>query len=449
MKTRRTFLLLVTAIAAVSAAAPAAANAGGTYVTIKIEGAGRVHETTDQHLIDCSSGPAGVTCPETYYDTNVFKDIVLKAEPAPNWRFDTWSVGGVGGLNCAVNADTCTFRSGICVFCTTHYSATAKFVIRDDDGDGDPRGTDCDDDNKGRYHGAIDVPGNGIDENCDGQDATVPIDLDIDDDGYERNGPGATQPFDCNDNNKNINPGARDIPDNGIDEDCRDGDAVDLDRDGDGYERDEPGAKAPFDCDDDKDGINPGMAEVPDNGVDENCDGIRGVKLDRDGDGYEREEPGAKAPFDCDDADREIRPGAHDIPRNNVDEDCDGKDADYPSITSEVRYAAKSKARFAIIRRLSVIRPPDGAKVELRCRGKGCTFARRREIAAPGTGEIAFGSELRKAKLRRGTVLEVWVTRSQMRGKVVRLTVGRRGKVSGLTLCVLPGSRTPTGCPAA
>jgi hypothetical protein len=517
MKTRRATLLAIAVVAAISAVAPAAANAGGTYVWVKVQGAGKVHETSPVpprvNPFDCSSGPAGTACPDTYWETDVFKDIVLKAEPAENWRFDGWDVVSgfevvlngqnvwLPGLNCVVRGDTCTFRSGICVNCVSRYAAIAKFVRRDDDGDGDPRGTDCNDDDKTRYHGAIEVPGNMIDENCDGFDSPPPIDVDVDDDGFPRNVPGAAAPFDCDDNNRNINPGARDIPDNGIDEDCKDGDAVNLDRDGDGYGRNEPGAKAPFDCDDNnksinpgahdvpdngvdedckdgdavnldrdgdgygrnepgatapfdcddtKDGINPGMAEVLDNGVDENCDGIRGVKLDRDGDGYDRDEPGAKAPFDCNDANGQIHPGAVDIPRNVIDEDCDRQDADYPSITSEVRYAARSKRGAAIIRRLWVARPPDRATVQLRCKGgrrKGCTFRRRRVVAAPGTSAISFASDLRKARLRRGAVLEVWITRSGMRGKLVRLTVRRGGKVTGVTLCVPPGSKTPTGCP--
>ena len=46
----------------------------------------------------------------------------------------------------------------------------------DADGDGVLNTTDCDDSNAARYAGAPDIPGNGIDENCDNVDAVVKLD---------------------------------------------------------------------------------------------------------------------------------------------------------------------------------------------------------------------------------------------------------------------------------
>jgi hypothetical protein len=489
------FAAVIAAIA-VGAVLPASA-AADTRVEIRIEGSGKVVET---------SGGARVNCSKTWDEQDRscgFAQwpgwwwVELKAEAADGWDFAGWTNEGAN-LWCNNTTLKCGFTSDTL---RSEATLTARFVGEDKDFDGSPIPSDCRDGNATIHPGAPDAPGDGIDQNCDGRDEQSPPDLDVDDDGFERKAAGGSGPFDCNDNNaainpdardvpengvdedckdgdavdldrdgdgyerdesggsapfdcndanKGINPGARDVPDNGVDEDCKDGDAVDLDRDRDGYDRNEPGGSAPFDCDDSKDTINPGMAEILDNGVDENCDGIRGVKLDRDGDGYDWEgAPGGKAPYDCDDANVAINPGTFDVPKNGVDENCDKVDADWPSITSEVRYVAKSKGGFARFRRLWVARAPEGATVELRCRGKGCTFARRRQIAPPGTSKISFTSALRRAKLRRGALLEIWVTRSGMRGKVVRLRVGRRGKVSGVTLCVLPGSKTPTGCPPA
>jgi len=66
------------------------------------------------------------------------------------------------------------------------------------------------------------------------------------------------------------------------------------------------GVRYPADCDDTNPGIHPGAVDVPDNGVDEDCSGIDAVDLDRDADGIPR-------PQDCDDTDAAIRLGATEV----------------------------------------------------------------------------------------------------------------------------------------
>ncbi len=88
---------------------------------------------------------------------------------------------------------------------------------------------------------------------------------------------------DCDDSDATVYPGATEIPYDGIDQDC-DGNDV-LDADGDGYSAEAAGGD---DCDDNDALVFPGSVETAD-GVDENCDGIvdEGTDwYDDDGDGY-------------------------------------------------------------------------------------------------------------------------------------------------------------------
>ena len=75
---------------------------------------------------------------------------------------------------------------------------------------------DCNDDDSDIYPGAIEICGDGIDQDCDGKDKVCgqePV-SDKDGDGY------TTDQGDCNDNNKAIHPGVNEICGDGIDQDC-------------------------------------------------------------------------------------------------------------------------------------------------------------------------------------------------------------------------------------
>jgi hypothetical protein len=159
------------------------------------------------------------------------------------------------------------------------------------DGDGDgysPQGgncglIDCDDTNPQVNPGEEENCENGIDDNCDGlidgEDPACIICTDNDGDGYAVEG-GLCGLVDCDDENYFVNPGAEEVCDNGIDDNCNDladGDdpacLICTDNDGDGYAV-EGGDCGSVDCDDNDYFVNPGVREVCDNGIDDNCNGL-------------------------------------------------------------------------------------------------------------------------------------------------------------------------------
>lgn len=206
----------------------------------------------------------------------------------------------------------------------------------------------------------------GADNDCDG---AVDEDLQtstfyVDDDGDEFGGASVlacglldglvANPGDCDDTTPSVSPGAPELCDNGLDDDC---DGVELlpdtywpDADGDGFGDPDgvsvsscdpvPGhVSDSSDCDDGTDLIAPSASEAC-NQIDDDCDeavdedlpGID-VWLDGDGDGFgDGQSLSACAVFDgfsdlpgdCDDAEPTTNPGAADLCQDGIDNDCDG-----------------------------------------------------------------------------------------------------------------------------
>ncbi len=103
---------------------------------------------------------------------------------------------------------------------------------------------------------------------------------------------------DCDDNNVDTNPSAVDAPDDGIDQDCNGVDTVTYyrDADGDGYgdpgnsltSSSQPTGFVPdnTDCDDNDSAVNPGATEIANDGIDQDCSGSDLVVADDHGDDY-------------------------------------------------------------------------------------------------------------------------------------------------------------------
>jgi len=180
--------------------------------------------------------------------------------------------------------------------------------VYDADGDGyTVCGQDCDDDDASAHPGGEEVA-NGRDEDCDGIIDEGTSAYDDDADGFSEDA------GDCNDGDYDVNPAENEDLTNGVDDDC-DGvvDQGTLDNDADGYS--EPGG----DCNDDEPTVFPGAQELAD-GLDNDCDGLvdEGTSVaDDDGDGL------SEADGDCDDTDATVYTGAPEV-ADGVDNDCDG-----------------------------------------------------------------------------------------------------------------------------
>ena len=243
----------------------------------------KINDPNDEFDIDPTNGHSGIPLAAQCDELGIWEYFNSPVADTVLWRLGTTN----GGLYAEMKVHSFSGGGG----------GIGSFAIQtDSDMDGYLDAVDCAPNNASINPGAMEIPYDGLDNDCN----PLTLDDDLDMDGFDL-------AEDCDDQNVNINPNVDEVAYDGVDNDC-DPMTLDDDLDMDGYVLAE-------DCDDDLAEINPGADEVPYDGMDNDCDPLT-LDDDLDMDGFVLAE-------DCDDDLAEINPGADEVPYDGMDNDCD------------------------------------------------------------------------------------------------------------------------------
>jgi hypothetical protein len=194
------------------------------------------------------------------------------------------------------------------------------------------------------------------------------------------------------------------------------------------------GVRFPFDCDDTNPAIHPGAADIPDDRIDQNCDGVDATNLDRDHDGSPR-------PQDCDDTNPRIRPGAFEVIGNRVDENCDGIVAPFPPLTGSVSGTWTQVGKRTRNLTLQAKGFPHGTRITLSCSGAGACPRKVTRTVPRRHRTVNLHVVLGRRALPSRARIVLSITHARRVGRELRYSLKTPGLPSMQFLCKPPGSK--------
>lgn len=201
---------------------------------------------------------------------------------------------------------------------------------------------------------------------------------------------------------------------------------------------DDDGVNAERDCDEGNAAIRPGADEVWNNDVDENCDGYR--VYDRDNDGVSAPPLGT----DCRDDDASINPRTSEVPGNRIDENCDTETPDFFVLPTRAALEYRQRERGGPITRIVsfiLTHVKEGMRVEIRCLGRRCPFSVKTTRIANARGEMKLPAGF---NLVPGEVLIVRTTKQEWIGHEQAFRIREEKRPLVRTFCLDPiGKRRP------